>query len=64
MDVEALARLSNSLALEGVPSSLTFGEDRGEVLDARRTLIIATNASLQLNANHFISLFEGNLIHI
>ena len=53
-DVEALARLSNPLPLEGIPFSLAFGEGRGEVLDARRTIIIATNASQQRNTYHLV----------
>ena len=45
MDVKPLARLSDTLALEGVPFSLAFGEGRGEVLDACGSVfIIIANA--------------------
>ena len=57
-DVEALARLGDALALEGIPCSLAFGEGRGEV---RCTIIVIFNASQQLNTNHLICLVESNL---
>ena len=63
-DVKPLTWPSDTLTLEGIPYSLAFGEGWGEVLDARRTIIIATNASQQLNADHLICLFEGNLIQV
>ena len=44
-DVETLTWLSDTLALEGVPFSLAFGEGWGEVLDTRRTIIITANAT-------------------
>ena len=44
-DIETLARLGDTLALEGVPFSLAFGEGWGEVLDARRAITIIVEAS-------------------
>ena len=53
VDVEALARLSNALSLEGVPNSLAFGEGWGEVLDARRTIFIVIADADRASASEY-----------